>query len=79
MAVSFDIVQVAVFDTAFHQTMEPHAYLYALPWELYKEKGLRRYVPCMELQGIIPSGVWCTSSLASMQDRGSTASGMQPW
>ena len=40
------MVQVAVFDTAFHQTMEPRAYLYALPWELYKEQGLRRYVCC---------------------------------
>ena len=35
-------MQVAVFDTAFHQTMEPHAYLYALPWDLYKDKGIRR-------------------------------------
>ena len=40
------VLQVAVFDTAFHQTMEPRAYLYALPWELYKEKGLRRCVSC---------------------------------
>ncbi|MCK5147184.1 acetate kinase [bacterium] len=35
--------QVAVFDTAFHQTMEPEAYLYALPYEYYEEKGIRRY------------------------------------
>ncbi|QJT09431.1 acetate/propionate family kinase [Oceanidesulfovibrio marinus] len=35
--------QVAVFDTAFHQTMPPEAYLYALPYELYKEQGVRRY------------------------------------
>jgi len=35
--------QVAVFDTAFHQTMEPHAYLYGLPYEWYKKKGIRRY------------------------------------
>lgn len=34
---------VAVFDTAFHQTMPEHAYLYALPYSLYKEKGVRRY------------------------------------
>lgn len=35
--------QVAVFDTAFHQTMEPHVYLYALPQELYEKHGIRRY------------------------------------
>jgi acetate kinase len=37
------IPQVAVFDTAFHQTMPPEAYLYALPYELYEEHGVRRY------------------------------------
>ncbi|MEK7704996.1 MAG: acetate kinase [Myxococcota bacterium] len=36
-------VQVAVFDTAFHQTMPEHAYLYALPQALYREAGIRRY------------------------------------
>ncbi len=35
--------QVAVFDTAFHQSMPPHAFLYALPHELYTEQGVRRY------------------------------------
>jgi len=35
--------QVAVFDTAFHQTMEPEAYIYALPYSWYTEKGIRRY------------------------------------
>lgn len=34
---------VAVFDTAFHQTMPETAYLYALPYELYKEDGIRKY------------------------------------
>lgn len=34
---------VAVFDTAFHQTMPEHAYTYALPHELYRKYGLRRY------------------------------------
>jgi len=34
---------VAVFDTAFHQTMPEEAYLYALPYNLYKEHGIRRY------------------------------------
>ncbi|MFC3122242.1 acetate kinase [Agaribacter flavus] len=34
---------VAVFDTAFFQTMPKHAYLYALPYELYKTHGIRRY------------------------------------
>lgn len=35
--------QVAVFDTAFHQTLPEYAYLYAIPYDLYKEKGIRRY------------------------------------
>ena len=35
--------QIAVFDTAFHQTMPSIAYLYALPYSLYKEHGVRRY------------------------------------
>ncbi len=35
--------QVAVFDTAFHQTMPERAYLYALPYALYKQQGIRRY------------------------------------
>ena len=37
------IPHVAVFDTAFHQTMKPEAYLYALPMSLYREQGVRRY------------------------------------
>ena len=35
--------QIAVFDTAFHQTMDKVAYLYALPYNLYTEFGVRRY------------------------------------
>ena len=38
-----DIPQVAVFDTAFHQTMEPEAYMYALPKEQYTQYKIRRY------------------------------------
>jgi acetate kinase len=38
-----DVPQVGVFDTAFHQTMEPPAYLYAIPYRLYEEYGIRRY------------------------------------
>ncbi len=37
------IPQVGVFDTAFHQTMPDYAYMYALPYELYKKYGVRRY------------------------------------
>ena len=36
-------VQVAVFDTAFHHSLPPKAYLYALPYGLYKKFGIRRY------------------------------------
>jgi len=38
-----ELAQVAVFDTAFHQTMPASSFLYALPYHLYKEKGIRRY------------------------------------
>jgi len=38
-----DAPQVAVFDTAFHQTMPAHAYHYALPYEFYEKLGVRRY------------------------------------
>lgn len=34
---------VAVFDTAFHQTMPEQAYIYALPYELYENNGIRKY------------------------------------
>jgi acetate kinase len=35
--------QVAVFDTAFHQTLPDHAFLYALPYQLYRRHRIRRY------------------------------------
>jgi len=38
-----DIPQVAVFDTAFHQQMPKHAYIYGLPYILYKKYDIRRY------------------------------------
>ena len=49
------VPQVAVFDTAFHQTMPDYAYMYALPYELYEKYAIRRYgfhgtlpIVCME-------------------------------
>lgn len=38
-----NVPHVAVFDTAFHSTMPPHAYLYAVPYELYEKYHVRRY------------------------------------
>lgn len=38
-----EVPQVAVFDTAFHQTMPAKAYMYALPYETYEKYGVRRY------------------------------------
>jgi len=38
-----DTPQVAVFDTAFHQTMPPESYTYAIPYEYYEKYGIRRY------------------------------------
>jgi len=37
------VPQVAVFDTAFHQSMPPMAYIYGLPYSYYKKYGIRRY------------------------------------
>ena len=42
-AVLTDVPHVAVFDTAFHQTMPPEAYTYAIPVELAERHGVRRY------------------------------------
>ena len=43
MAAMPGVPQVAVFDTAFHQTLAPHAFLYAIPYDLYAEHRIRRY------------------------------------
>ncbi len=43
MQVFPDVKQVGVFDTAFHQTMPKHAYLYGLPYEIYEEHKVRKY------------------------------------
>jgi acetate kinase len=37
------VPHVAVFDTSFHHTLPPHAYLYGLPYLYYEQKGIRRY------------------------------------
>ncbi|MGE7120143.1 acetate kinase [Peribacillus sp. NPDC046944] len=38
-----EVPAVAVFDTAFHQTMEPSSYMYSLPFEYYEKYGIRKY------------------------------------
>lgn len=38
-----DVPQVGVFDTAFHQTMPARSFMYAIPYEYYKNDGVRRY------------------------------------
>lgn len=38
-----EAINVAVFDTAFHQTLSPDAYLYAVPYEWYTDYGVRKY------------------------------------
>lgn len=38
-----NVPQVAVFDTAFHQTMPKSSYLYSLPYEYYEKYGIRKY------------------------------------
>ena len=42
-ALGVGVPQVAVFDTAFHQTLPEHAFLYALPYQLYRRHRIRRY------------------------------------
>ena len=37
------VPNIGVFDTAFHQTMEPVAYMYGLPYEYYEKYKVRRY------------------------------------
>jgi acetate kinase len=43
MALGVGVPQVAVFDTAFHHTLPEHAYLYAIPYQLYRRHRVRRY------------------------------------
>jgi acetate kinase len=38
-----DVPHIAVFDTAFHQTMPPHAFLYGIPFQFYRKHHLRKY------------------------------------
>jgi len=38
-----DVPHIAIFDTAFHQTMPEHAYMYPLPYDWYEKYGVRRY------------------------------------
>ena len=38
-----EVPQAGVFDTAFHQTMEPSTFMYAIPYSLYKKYGIRKY------------------------------------
>lgn len=42
-AIMPNVKQVAVFDTSFHQTMAPEAYVYAIPYKFYRDKKIRRY------------------------------------
>ncbi len=43
LAVMNDVPQVLVFDTAFHQSMAPEAYMYGLSYDMYEKYGIRRY------------------------------------
>lgn len=71
-----ELPQVAVFDTAFHQTMPAHAYRYALPKFLYTEHNVRRYgfhgtshayvsERGSELAGSFKQGGWLTAHLGN--------------
>ncbi|MDP8258342.1 MAG: acetate kinase [Candidatus Aadella gelida] len=43
MKIFNEVPQVAVFDTAFHQSMEEHVFSYGIPYEMYEKYGIRRY------------------------------------
>lgn len=71
-----ELPQVAVFDTAFHQTMPAHAYRYAVPKFLYTEHNVRRYgfhgtshayvsERGSELAGNLKQGGWLTAHLGN--------------
>jgi acetate kinase len=71
-----DKLQVAVFDTAFHQTMPPKSYMYPLPYELYDKYKIRRYGfhgtshayvsdKASELAGNLKKGGWLTAHLGN--------------
>jgi acetate kinase len=57
------VPQVAVFDTAFHATLPPHAYLYALPYAWYERWGVRRF----GFHGL--SHAYCASRAAELLGR----------
>ena len=77
MKVFADIPHIAIFDTAFHQSMPPHAYRYALPEALYSQHGVRRYgfhgtshrfvsTQASLLLGLEPGhGAWLTAHLCN--------------
>lgn len=77
MQVFTDIPHIAIFDTAFHQSMPPHAYRYALPEALYSQHGVRRYgfhgtshrfvaTQASLLMGLEPGhGAWLTAHLGN--------------
>ncbi|HEU5432996.1 MAG TPA: acetate kinase [Thermomicrobiales bacterium] len=58
-----DIPQIAAFDTAFHQTLAPAAYLYAVPYAWHTEWGIRRF----GFHGL--SHAYCAGRAAEMLDR----------
>lgn len=71
-----ELPQIAVFDTAFHQTMPAHAYRYAIPKFLYTEHNVRRYgfhgtshayvsERASELAGAFKQGGWLTAHLGN--------------
>ena len=52
-----NVPMVAVFDTAFHQTMPDKAFIYALPYSFYQEKGIRRYGFTARRINMLPRGL----------------------
>ena len=49
------IPQIAVFDTSFHQSMPPHAFMYAIPREYYEKYGVRKYDTMVRAINMFPN------------------------
>ncbi|SQC44522.1 propionate kinase [Klebsiella pneumoniae] len=60
-----EVMQVAVFDTSFHQTLAPEAFLYGLPWEYYQNLGYAATVSTAPRTAMCPSAPWRCSGCRS--------------
>ena len=70
-----DKPMVAVFDTAFHQTMPAYAYLYALPYEIYEKYGIRKYGFMAHPTGMFRKGLGIAGDTAEQAENNKLSPG----